>query len=288
MIITNKYNLPETIINAIGENWKPKENRFSVTDLTSPPQIRYLKIKHWDKLEEDASERLWALLGNAVHYVLYKGSPDDSFSEEKMEVPIEGGITIVGKSDLWHNGEVSDYKITSVYSFLLGDKPEWEATLNLYAWLFLRMGLEVKKLTINAILRDWQKSKLLTDKDYPPIPFQSVNVKIWNEEKLKEFIQKAITDLTAINPRECSNLEQWARPTTFAVMKEDNKKALRVLNTFEEAEKWLIIADNNKSNKNKLEIVERKGQKIRCESYCPVKEVCEQRKRESIIHITQN
>ena len=31
--------------------------------------------------------------------------------------------------------DVVDYKVTSVWSLLLGEKPEWEKQLNTYAWL---------------------------------------------------------------------------------------------------------------------------------------------------------
>lgn len=275
MKLTNKYNLPETIVNAIGKQYKPKPNRFSVSDMTSPPQIRHLKIEHWDKLESDSSEKMWMLMGNAVHYVLMKGAPIDSLSEEKMEVQ-EGDVTIVGKADLWHNGEISDWKITSVWSFILGDKPDWEAQLNLYKWLYGLKGLEVNKLTINAILRDWQKSKSLADKSYPKIPFQSVNVRMWRHQELTEFVLKAITDLSKPIPRPCTPKEQWSKPIRYALMQPDRKKAIRVFDTEEEAYDLLGMQSESKH----CYIVKRQGSKIRCESYCPVRDVCEQRKRE--------
>ena len=275
MKITNKHNLPEAIYNAVKDVWPPKPNRFSVTDMTTPPLVRQLKIKHWDELEEDASDRLWMLLGNAVHYILEKGSPANSLSEEKMVIDYRG-ITLVGKSDLYHNTEVSDWKVTSVYSFLLGDKPEWEAALNIYKWMFTRLGFGVDKLTINAILRDHVKSKSLVDADYPPIPFMSVDVTIWPVEMVEAFISKAVADLREDIARPCSFEEQWGKPTTYAVMKDGRKTAIRVLPSAEEAEQYLI--DKKLGNKHYIET--RQGSKIRCELYCPVRDFCTQKRAE--------
>ena len=275
MKLSNSYNLPETIVNAVGKQYKPKANRFSVSDLTTPPQIRYLKTKHWDELEEDVSDKLWMLLGSAVHYILEKGSPENALSEEKMEIKI-GDVTFVGKPDLLHNDEISDWKICSVYSFLLGDKPEWEAQLNLYKFLFAQKGLNVSKLTIHAILRDWQKSKSLQDADYPKIPFMSVDIPIWDSARVATFINKAISDLSAEVPRECTPEEQWAKPTQYAVQDPKKKRALRVLDSFEDAEKWMKAQPDSA----KLNIAQRLGSKARCEGYCPVSKHCEQYKRE--------
>lgn len=53
MRITNNYNLPLAIYQAIvgKERRNLKPDRFSVTDLINPPQVRKLKIKHWDGIK---------------------------------------------------------------------------------------------------------------------------------------------------------------------------------------------------------------------------------------------
>lgn len=265
MQVTNEYNLPDAIVRSVS-NFRPLvKDRFSVTDLIGPPLMRQLKIKHWDEITEDASDKLWMLLGSAVHYILEKSSPENALEEEKLEVPFMG-VTIVGKVDLWHGGEISDWKITSVYSFLLGDKPEWEAQLNLYSYLYSAHGFQTERLRIYAILRDWQKSKALASADYPQIPFMSVDVRLWNQEELMNYIGQRI-HLHQTEGRECTDEERWARPTTYAVKKEGRKTAVRVFDTRGEAE-TLALTDP------KHFVEERKGEYIRCKSFCPVRNFC--------------
>jgi len=267
MKTTNNFNLPATIFNAVSEERELKPNRLSVTDLINPPLIRQLKIKHWDEIEEDASDKLWLLLGKAVHSVLEAGAIRNSLPEQKIEVEI-GGFTVVGVPDLWDKEVISDYKITSVYSFLLGDKPEWEAQLNIYAFLFDYCGFVVNRLEINAILRDWQKSKVKDD--YPAIPFQQVNIPLWNKEKIEKYIKERV-ELHSQEGTECSPMEKWERPTTYRVMKKNRKTAVRVFEDQQQADD-LIKTDKDYY----LEI--RKGSCVRCESYCLVRNYCPYRK----------
>jgi len=265
MKITNKHNLPPAVYNKIAKVREPHQNRFHVTDLCNAPLMRYLREKHWNELTEDASDRMWALLGSAVHYILEGTAPEDSFAEETLEAKI-GDATIVGTPDLWHNGVISDYKTTSVFSFLLGDKPEWSLQLNIYAWLYRKNGFDTNKLQIHAILRDWMKSKSFQQPDYPLIPFQTVTVPIIQ-------IENHIVDWIAYYYRdpmqECTPGQKWSRPTTYAVMEKGKKRAKRVLETNEDALEWIVINGNEK-----MSIETRKGANIRCESYCNVSEFC--------------
>jgi len=266
MRINNKHNLPEALFNVINKTRKPMENRISVTELIDAPLIRKLKLLHWDNLEEDASERLWALLGQSVHYALEKGTPPDALAEERLEVKI-GDITLSGQADLYQNGEISDWKTTSTYAFLLGMKESWTTQLNVYAYLYRSIGFEVTALKIHAILRDWIRSKALYDPDYPQIPFITVDVPVWSDEKVKKYIDERIGLHFHTPPEKCTDEERWMRKTTYAVMKKGGKRAKRVLDSYEEAEAWMGEAKD-------LSIEVRKGEDIRCTGYCLVRNVC--------------
>lgn len=279
-MITNKYNLPEPIFNAVNKEYKPQIDRFSVTDLIGPPLIRQLKIKHWDELVEDASERLWALLGQAVDKVVSENAKG-AITQLKYEVPIDG-VVVVGKVDYYEPAkeEIEDWKVTSVWSFLLGDKSDWEKQLNCYAWGFRGEGRGVKKLTVNAILRDWQKSKALSDRDYPNIPFISRDIPLWTFEQQESYIKQQLEYHRMSDPQECSPEEKWEKPTTYAVMKKGRKSALRVLDSRSAAGAWCV--DNGHATNKKavveltkgIEIVKRPGECTRCLNYCPVRAVC--------------
>jgi hypothetical protein len=275
MQITNQHNLPETIVNVLSQgSHKPKIGRYGVSDLIGAPLVRILKIKHWDELEQDVGDMMWLLLGKSVHYILEGGAPLEGIAEEKMVLPF-GNVVVVGVPDLWHNEIVNDYKITSVFSFLLGDKPEWERQLNVYAFMYYMNNFKVSGLKINAILRDWMKSKADREEDYPPIPFMSVDVPLWDTDKQRQYIidrielhslAEACSDAPICTPE-----ERWERPTTYAVMKNKNKRAERVLTTEQAAKDWIDLAGDEKA---KYDIVMRPGESVRCTSYCVVRDVC--------------
>jgi len=281
MKITNKYNLPEAICQAVKAwNYPPTANRYSVTELIAPPLIRKLKIQHWNELEEDASDRLWVLLGQAVHSVLDKVKIEDALQEEKLIAEFNGA-SISGRIDLYryNSKSIEDYKITSVWAFMLGDKPEWEAQLNVYRWLYERYNFEVKQLKINAILRDWKQSEALKNTDYPPIPFISVNIPLWTSNEVEEYIASRLKKHE--EGASCTNEERWLRNEQWAVVKAGNKKALRLFDNIKDAESF--ITEQEKNDKSlRLELQYRAGQYMRCESYCPVRTVCTEKKTNEI------
>jgi hypothetical protein len=282
-MITNKHNLPTPIFNAVNREYKPNPERFSVTDLIGPPLIRHLKLKHWEELSEDASDRLWMLLGSAVDYIISKHAEGHIMVQAKFEVPIDG-IVVVGKPDIFYlgPGEVQDWKVTSVWSFLLGDKKDWERQLNCYAWgIFKSENMLAQQLTINAILRDWQKSKMMQNQDYPRIPFVTKNIPLWPFEEQEAYIKQQLEYHRMSEPKECSSEDKWEKPTTYAVTKKGRKSALRVLDSRSSAGSW-CIDNGHATNKDAvveltkgIEIVKRPGECVRCLNYCPVRTVCE-------------
>jgi len=242
MKITNNYNLPESIYNVLNKDFeKPTINKIRVTDLINPPYMYYLKIQHWDEIEEDASDRLWALLGTAVHYILEKRAPENSIIENRLEKTIHN-FTITGQA-VYNNEGIEDWKITSVWSFVYGNKIAWERQLNCYAWLYRHNGYKVKKLTINAILRDWKKSRV--NGDYPPIPFVSRNIQLWSETEQDEYIKGRLLLFDHIK----SSIEFDRGP---------------------------ILTECLCTNEDKWQRIDRKGVTItpRCQEYCSVREYC--------------
>lgn len=269
MEVTNLYNLPESIYNVLSSVREPKDNRYGVTTLVGPPLIDKLRRKHWHEITEDASDKLWALLGTSVHYVLDKGAPDAALGEEKLELEI-AGATVVGISDLYHDGIISDYKVTSVFAFLLGDKPEWEAQLNIYRYMWERNGFPVNALQIHAILRDWSKGKSLSNRDYPRIPFQTTTLPLWTMEKTERYIKQRIDLHRSPFLFECTPEEKWERPTKYAVMKKGRKSAVRVLDS--ESEALDYVESKQLDHNHYIEV--RPGECVRCENYCNVKDFC--------------
>jgi len=75
----------------------------------------------------------------------------------------------------------------------------------------------------------------------------------------------------------CTDQERWKKEDTFRIIKKGRKSAVRVLNSQDEADKYLEGQDD----KN-LSIEVAKGKYVRCESYCNVAEFCNQYQKEKL------
>lgn len=272
MIIRNPRNLPEALVRAVSwATYKPNPMRMSVTDLIGSPLARSLKHKFYDQLEADVEDMTWAMLGTAFHMLMDKNAPAGSHSEKKIELLIDG-YTLVGIPDIHQDGTLDDYKTTSVFSFKLGDKPDWERQLNVYRYMIFKdKGIEIKKLRIVAILRDWMKSKTKSDKDYPKYPLIVVDIPIWPMEYTEMYIFNRLEIHKTL--AECTPEERWRRPTVYAVKKKGIKTSKRNLDSMEMAEAW--IAKNTKENERKLYTIDvRPGEDSKCLDYCSVAKWC--------------
>lgn len=265
MNITNSYNLPEPLAQAItkmANDFPPSPERISVSDLINPPLIRALKQKYWDLLEEDVSDRLWSLLGTAIHLAIQNYTPTHILTELRQEAIVDN-ITIVGKIDVYYDGIIEDYKVVSVNSFLLGEKQEWINQLNTYAYLMMVNGYPVEKLRINAILRDWMVSKA-KEEDYPSIPFVSKEIELWEFDKIENYVKERVA-IHKQEPKVCTDEERWKKPTQYALMKEGRKTAIKLLT---EEEVNTVVLEKGQY------IEKREEEYRRCEYYCPVRQFC--------------
>lgn len=277
MAITNSYNLPAPLFKALSkERYAPIAGRLSATALIDAPLVRVLLMKHVKEIEEDASERLWSVVGSAVHKVIEDNGNKDA-SEVKRTCTHKSGATLVCIGDFYENQILMDWKMTSVFSYLLGGKATWTKQLNVVKYIYDLNEMPVKEMYVYAILRDWVKSKSY-DRDYPPIPFQEVKIPIWDKEKLEKYVNERVSAhlyaeslIDSIsNVPICTPEERWQRPDTYAVKREGIKRAVRVFDTNEEAEKFLGAA-----KAKDLFIENRKGMEVRCTGFCSVNKFCE-------------
>ena len=283
MKYTNKYGLPQSLVDVIkNKTYDLSESdpkRISVTTLINPPIQRLLQVRHWDELEEDVSEHLWRITGNAYHYILATTTQTDRLIEEKLEEKI-GEFSITGRLDLYEKKDksIEDYKVTSIWNIKLGKKEDWERQLNSYAWLLRKKNYPVDKAYINAIIRDWRRGESFKYNDYPRIPFTRIKVDIWNPERQQSFIEERVKlykDVLNLPDKElpiCSPEERWAKPEAWAVYKsykgKYNKTATKLCSTEKEA----FEVANKIQYKTKIE--KRPATNGKCEAYCIVNKFC--------------
>lgn len=282
MKLTNKTGLPETYVEVVKKyvNYSNHGNDLSVTQLIDSPKLVRLKMRHMDEVQEDVSDLFWSMLGTVAHNVLEQHSAVLDLAEERLVMEHEG-VKLSGKFDAYHEGVVTDYKLTSVYSVQMESKSDsWEKQLNCYAHLLRNAGYDVHTVQIFAMMRDWQKSKAKFDDKYPSAPVQLIKLKLWEPAFAEQFIRDRIMmhKATFHAPDEflpdCSEAEMWAQPDTWAVKIGTNKNAYRVFNNKSMAH--TCIEGLSPDRKGAAFIEHRNGKRTRCLEYCLVNSWCQQ------------
>jgi hypothetical protein len=287
MKITNTRGLPQILMNLFAKQEYSKGlAHISVTEMIGAPRVSILRSEHNEEMEEDISDRFWAIMGTNIHYILQQGADDDHLAEERLYTQFEGW-TLSGAIDVQKvsgNGvTVIDWKFVSTYAVKDGVKPEWEKQLNCYAYLIRKeKGKEVKDLQVCAILRDWSKAKAETDKSYPQAPIHMIDIPMWEHEVVEKFVQERIRmhrDARRAHDwgeglPECTDEDRWLRPSSWVAMKPGGKRATKVFETKEAAEAYIAAEDA------KLDLIERPGDAVRCiGDYCGVSKWCDQYKK---------
>lgn len=282
MKLTNKYNLPQTFVNVLNRPTYTKgKAHLSATEIINSPRIVQLKKIHWDNLEEDVADKVWAIFGTAIHAVLELGKDDHHVIEQRLHANVDGW-DISGAVDLQRVEEdgiiISDYKTTGAWA-VMNEKSDWEQQLNIYAWLVEKVKkVPVKKVEIIAIIRDWNRRDAQTREGYPEAPIKVIDVPLWSFERRETFIKERIhlhsnalfATETGDDLPECTPSEMWEKPAFWAVRKIGNKRATAVFDTEDKA--LAKIEDLGKG----YEIEFRPGERTRCANFCQVKDFCQQ------------
>jgi hypothetical protein len=276
MRITNKLDLPAGLMKAVSTERHNAEKSLSATTLIQGVKQIILTDRHWDSLEDDVSDRIWAIFGQAVHSLLESEGEND-FTEQEMAYQV-GDITVTGRIDnydMW-NGVIGDYKTASVVKVKFGDFNDWYLQGMIYAWLLAKNKFPVNRCRFIALLKDHSKTDASRDWQYPKRPVFLYEFSVMPErlDNIGAFILQKIREYTvyrnladdAIPP--CNPNERWDRPAKYAVKKEGRKNAIRLLDD-EDA------AANMAADLGRGHFVEyRPGELVRCQSYCICCEFC--------------
>jgi hypothetical protein len=281
MILRNKFNLPAALVTAVEASIQPPGalERIRVTELIDAPQVRVLTRAHWAEIEEDVSDRIFALFGSALHEVMRQHTHANTLTEEQLEIQV-GGWTVTGHPDVYEDdGTLNDWKVTPVWPIVYaerdGEKVEWVNQLNSYAHMLREHNFPVKRGRIIAFLRDWSRPQARKDPAFPQHNTATVPATLWPAEQAQQYIAERVAlhqAAAAGSVPDCTPAERWEKPTTHAVVKDGNKRAARVLSTLAEANEWAAANMRNA----KWHIETRPGEQTRCVQYCRVSAWCSQ------------
>ena len=281
MKISNIYNLPQPFVDLVsGDTYSKGESDITTTGLAQPPKIAELTRRHASEITMDASEKVWTMMGTANHYVLEQialRNPERYVTEKRFYVDIDG-VKLGGQIDLFDRETETlwDYKVSSVYKAMSDDKLEWTKQANVNKLLCEHNGIHPKKLAILLVMKDWKRKEAEFKADYPKCAIQEIPLPIWREEETLAYIKSRINLHNAAKLIEvedaipvCTEEERWARPTTWAVLKERGAK--RAVNGgLYELESEAIAHAKRISGA----IEKRDGSNPRCENYCQVRQWC--------------
>ena len=297
MRVTNKHGLSEAWVKA-SENQYQKHGDYSATGLISPPRQTILVQRHDAQLEEDVSDRIWALLGNSVHYVLQHSGNVNAIVEQRLS------IDVLGKQITFQPDRVEripnvqpaefhlkDFKVTSAWSVVHAAKEmkvEWEAQTNIYAYGERQNGINVTQISIEALIRDWNKHDAIK-KDYPNCQVQVLPVELWSDDKCRAYLEERVklheyaATLPDVDLPYCTDKERWAKSDVYAVYKQGSNRACNGGLKSSRAAAIAFAKERNdktsKADKKKgvsYAVAYRQGESIRCEGYCSAKCVCSQ------------
>lgn len=275
------YDIPNKFKQVLlGDSYK-KNTKYSVTQILKEPRAVILENRHLHKVKPEVEDKLWSFFGSAWHDIMEKSEDDSSLIEERLKYR-----NVSGKFDHYDSVPKTayDFKFTSVWNLVYGTPDEWQKQLSIYAWLLIYYGFEVESIANIVVMRDWKKSEYERGKYSVPKPYAIIQHDILSEidgMPIKEYLDSRIELLDgyeSITDDElplCSEEFRWAKPDTFAVYKNNNKKAKRVVNSEQEAEDYIEWLNDEK---NSYRVEKREGDKYkRCE-YCPIRDYCNQYK----------
>ena len=276
MKVTNRLNLPAAFVHAVSTERHNAPGCFSATTLNKGAKEVVLTDRHYDEIEVDAADSVWAVWGTAVHALL-ENEKDDNFHEERFKVAVSNSY-VTGQVDSYdmERGIINDWKTASVWKVQFADFKDWRAQGLTYAWLLKKSGLEVNKCRFVALLKDHSKTKAKTDASYPQSPVFTYEFDV-TEDDLRETearILRKVQEIEAaykvgdddIEP--CTSDERWADGEKWAVMKNGRKSAIKLFDNEADADAMAGELGNSHYVEHRPAISRK------CADYCACCEFC--------------
>ena len=276
MKVTNKLNLPAAFVNAVSVRRHNEPDCFSATTLNKGAKEIILTDRHFEEIEIDAADSVWAVWGTAVHALL-ESQPDNNFHEESFKVPVCNSF-VTGQVDSYdmEHATIFDWKTASVWKVQFADFGDWYKQGMTYAWLLKQSGLEVRHCVFIALLKDHSKTKAKTDASYPQSPVFKYEFDVTDEElaqteariiaKVREIEEAYKQGDDDIEP--CSADERWADNEKWAVMKNGRKTAVKLFDNSADADAMAGEMGNA------YYVEHRPAVSRKCGEYCACKDFC--------------
>ncbi len=270
-------NLPAALVKAAKAERHNKPGCVSATTLLKGVKEIVLIDRHWDELEDDVSNRIWLILGTAVHSIM-ESHGEGGFVEKHLEHDTGIGMTVTGQVDYYdeEKGIVVDWKTCSATKVLTSHFDDWRMQGLVYAWLLAWNGFTVNKIQFVGMMKDWSRSRAMHDKGYPQSPVYVYEYDVVDEviEATDRFVMDKVAAIVAANGLgdddipPCGESERWQSPTVYAVMKRGVARSKKNCTSREDAELRVELLGDG----HYVEV--RPGVARKCQGYCICRKHC--------------
>ena len=315
MAITNITNisLPLAVwLAGDGYDFSPGTQRaISVTSIMKPVRQILLRERLNDEVQEvpDVADMIASRLGHAIHDSIERswksdaipalralGYPEQTLKRitinppevtkgmipiylEQRETKIFRGYKISGKFDFILDGELQDFKSTSVYSYMLGSKDEaYMLQGSLYRWLNPDK-ITNPTMNIQFIFTDWSGAMARRDHNYPQQRVLTHRVALMSIEDTEAWLNKkidaleAVADLPEAQLPFCTDADLWRSDPKWKYFADPNKTDGRSTKNFDnDADAQAFLNEK----KGKGVVITIPGQVKAC-GYCPAFNICTQK-----------
>jgi hypothetical protein len=198
------------------------------------------------------------------------------YVEQRHEKEIDGFI-ISGKYDLVVDGTVSDYKSTSVWTYIFDSNAlKYTQQGSIYKWL-APDRIKDTVIEIHYIFTDWSSSQAARDPKYPQTRVITKEYPLWSLDQTEHYIRTKLKEFKGCLDKSQNDLPQftkeelWESDTKYKYYKNPAKMARATKNydTLDEANARLAI-DGRVGT-----VVTVPGEVKACR-YCEVSDICEQ------------
>jgi hypothetical protein len=214
MQLTNKYNLPSAIFNAIkNDDYSRGDSDYTCTELIQPPKITVLKQRHREELSEDISDVLYRLYGKLIHKIIEEANENELVETRYYGTYLGKKISAQIDSLCLYQGVLSDFKFTSWFPFKFGSEPkqEWILQLNTQLDLLRKSGLDANEIQIVGLIRDWKESEAKRISGYPQIQIAAMKIPIMAPKQIQLWIRNRIREIEEAKESlpNCSKEDNW-------------------------------------------------------------------------------
>lgn len=272
----NNVNLPLAVwLMHDDYDYDDRTNVISATSLLKPTRALVLKYQHSDLDKTvDISDLVSARMGSAIHAIAEEAwlnkdnikkalsamgtsnlfdkfvvNPEGEVSENEIPVYVEqrhetevGDYIISGKYDLVLDGTISDYKSTSVWTYIYDSNAlKYTQQGSIYKWLAPDKITDTV-INIQFIFTDWSAANAARDSKYPQSRVLTKAYPLWSVEQTDHFIKNKLQDVTQLLDKaqedlpQCTSEELWESATKYKYFKNPNaQRATKNFDSLDEA-----------------------------------------------------